>query len=183
MVTRSSGIITTIAGTGSPGSSGDGGPATSAELRYPTALTVVGESGDVLVADSWNNKIRLVSEHINFPTLQPTIPFPSSRPTQAPSGPTESPTFSPSISLSPSNSPSFVQLPNPAIVHCSQLVYGVEDSLSFRYNFTIALETCFSKVATVSNVSFHTVSVPNNNQRKNLLRKLLLSTIDVTGDL
>ena len=183
MVMRSTGIITTIAGTGTPGSSGDGGPAALAELRYPTALAVIMDSGDLLVADSWNNKIRLISEHINFPTLQPTIPFPSSRPTQAPSQPTASPTVSPTISLAPSNSPSFIQLSDATIIHCSQLVYSVSDSPSFRHNFTTALESCFDRVATVSTVSFQTISEPIIIQRKNLLRNLLLSTTDAAGDL
>ena len=39
-VTVSTGIITTIAGTGSFGFSGDGGAATSAALNYPTGVTV-----------------------------------------------------------------------------------------------------------------------------------------------
>ncbi len=37
-VTVSTGIITTIAGTGSASFSGDGGAATSATLKYPTGL-------------------------------------------------------------------------------------------------------------------------------------------------
>ncbi len=39
-VTVSTGIITTIAGTGSTGSSGDNGPATSAAFNYPYGVTV-----------------------------------------------------------------------------------------------------------------------------------------------
>ena len=171
-----------IAGTGTPGSGGDGGPATLAELRYPTSLAIVKETGDLLIADSWNNKIRLVSENIAFPTLQPTIPFPSSRPTQAPSQPTQSPTISPTISLSPSNAPSYVQLATTTIIHCSQMVYSVPDSPSFRLNFTTALETCFDKVATVSSVSFQPISGIDAIQRKHLFRKLLLSNTDSTGD-
>ena len=39
-VTVSTGIITTIAGTGTPSYSGDNGPATSAALYYPWGVTV-----------------------------------------------------------------------------------------------------------------------------------------------
>lgn len=54
------GIITTIAGTGTPGYSGDGGPATAAMLSTPVALAVDG-GGNVFVADQTNNRIRKIS--------------------------------------------------------------------------------------------------------------------------
>ena len=65
----SGGIITTIAGTGGCGSSGDGGAATSAQLSVlqfngynpPTGLAV-DISGNVYVADS--NRIRMISNTI-----------------------------------------------------------------------------------------------------------------------
>ena len=51
------GSVTTIAGTGELGYSGDGGPATSAELASPAAVAVDGE-GRVFVADTDNDCIR-----------------------------------------------------------------------------------------------------------------------------
>jgi uncharacterized protein (TIGR03437 family) len=56
----SSGIITTIAGTGNPTYSGDGGPATSASLQYPFGVAVDG-TGNLFIADMSNNRIRKVS--------------------------------------------------------------------------------------------------------------------------
>ena len=53
------GAITTIAGTGTPGFTGDGGPAVSATLRNPLGLSVDG-SGNVYVVDSGNNRIRRI---------------------------------------------------------------------------------------------------------------------------
>jgi trimeric autotransporter adhesin len=53
----SSGVITTIAGTGVPGSGGDNGPATSAQLNIPTGLALDG-SGNLFIADQLNHKIR-----------------------------------------------------------------------------------------------------------------------------
>ena len=54
------GIITTFAGTGVYGYSGDDGPATSAKLADPTAVAV-NSQGNVYIADSDNNRIRMVS--------------------------------------------------------------------------------------------------------------------------
>lgn len=55
----SNGIIATIAGSGTPGFSGDGGPATNATLSDPEGLAV-NEDGDLILADWQNNRIRKV---------------------------------------------------------------------------------------------------------------------------
>lgn len=54
------GRITTIAGTGSPGYSGDGGPATAARLHFPRGVAV-DEHGNLYIADSQNFRVRMVS--------------------------------------------------------------------------------------------------------------------------
>lgn len=51
------GIITTIAGNGSYGYSGDGGPATSAMLSQPQGIAV-DSAGNVYIADLYNHRIR-----------------------------------------------------------------------------------------------------------------------------
>ncbi len=56
----SSGIITTVAGTGTWGYTGNGGPATAAQINYPSALTVDG-SGNIYFTDGDNNVVRKVS--------------------------------------------------------------------------------------------------------------------------
>lgn len=58
-VTASTGIIQTVAGTGSTGYSGDGGPATGGELFWPYGVAV-DTSGNIYVADKDNNRIRAV---------------------------------------------------------------------------------------------------------------------------
>ena len=59
MVDGKTGIITTIAGKGSSGYTGDGGPATKAKLNYPTGVFVT-IYGDVYIADMDNGRIRRV---------------------------------------------------------------------------------------------------------------------------
>jgi DNA-binding beta-propeller fold protein YncE len=54
-----SGAITTVAGTGTAGFSGDGGPALSAQLDHPRGLAVDGR-GAVFIADSMSARIRMV---------------------------------------------------------------------------------------------------------------------------
>ena len=58
-VDAATGMITTVAGSGSEGYSGDGGPATSARLLFPYGVAVDG-SGNVFIADSYNYRIRRV---------------------------------------------------------------------------------------------------------------------------
>src|SRR5438132_3721009 len=55
------GTITTVAGTGEPGCSGDGGPAVNARLNEPKSVTFFSEGGAFLfIADSENHRIRKV---------------------------------------------------------------------------------------------------------------------------
>jgi DNA-binding beta-propeller fold protein YncE len=55
------GIIATIAGTGTPGFSGDGGPATLAQLDRPLDLTADSE-GNLFIVDSLNGRVRQVGQ-------------------------------------------------------------------------------------------------------------------------
>ena len=59
-VTASTGIITTIAGTGSAGYNGDGIVATSAQLNYPHGVAL-DASGNVYFADTFNQRVRKVT--------------------------------------------------------------------------------------------------------------------------
>ena len=54
------GDIYTIAGTGTGGFSGDGSPATAAELYTPSGVAV-DAAGNLLIADTYNNRIRVVA--------------------------------------------------------------------------------------------------------------------------
>ena len=71
----SSGIITTVAGSGE-GGSGDGSPATEALLYYPWNVTVDAE-GNIYIADTSDNRIRKVSTAETFAGVMTgdNIPF------------------------------------------------------------------------------------------------------------
>jgi hypothetical protein len=51
--------IYTVAGDGTDGYAGDGGPATAAELSSPQGVAV-GQSGDLVIGDGGNGRVRIV---------------------------------------------------------------------------------------------------------------------------
>jgi trimeric autotransporter adhesin len=55
----SNGIITTIAGNGTAAYGGDGGPAVSAKLNWPSGIAV-DAAGNVYIADSYNSRVRVL---------------------------------------------------------------------------------------------------------------------------
>jgi hypothetical protein len=61
------GVITTIAGTGTKGFGGDGGPATIASIECPSGVAV-DSGGNVYIADSNNLRLRMISNGI-IPTI------------------------------------------------------------------------------------------------------------------
>jgi len=65
------GIITTIAGTGQPGYSGDGGPAIKAKLNEPYGV-YIDDSGNIYIADSGNHRVRKISRDGNITTIAGT---------------------------------------------------------------------------------------------------------------
>jgi sugar lactone lactonase YvrE len=67
---NTSGIISTVAGTGKAGFSGDGGLATSAEINTPRGVTV-DESGNLYISDADNNRIRKVQYQTDSPLFSP----------------------------------------------------------------------------------------------------------------
>ena len=62
------GVITTVAGTGSQGFAGDGGPATAAQLSIPFGVAPTGDGG-FLVVDVGNQRIRKVAANGTISTV------------------------------------------------------------------------------------------------------------------
>jgi len=71
-VTASTGYISTVAGTGSGDYSGDGGVATSAKINAPQGVAV-DSSNNIYIADTQNNRIRLVAENTTVDGVSRTI--------------------------------------------------------------------------------------------------------------
>jgi uncharacterized protein (TIGR03437 family) len=66
---RTDGTIETIAGNGSVGYSGDGGPALDAIFYFPSGVSVDNASGKVYVTDNQNNRIRLLTPVAASPVI------------------------------------------------------------------------------------------------------------------
>ena len=62
------GTMTTIAGTGTPGYSGDGGPATSAAITFPAGVAV-DRAGNVYITDFGNERVRKVTANGTIVTV------------------------------------------------------------------------------------------------------------------
>ena len=67
------GAIATVAGTGSPGDAGDGGPAVNAQLHYPVGVAV-DTSGNLYIADTGNHRVRKVSGQGVMTTVAADLP-------------------------------------------------------------------------------------------------------------
>ncbi|MED5404906.1 MAG: hypothetical protein VX484_02890 [Chloroflexota bacterium] len=59
-VDKATGVITTVAGTGEAGNSGDGGPATQATMREPYSLQVDRDNHDIYIVDRLSAVVRKV---------------------------------------------------------------------------------------------------------------------------
>lgn len=70
-VTATSGIITTLAGNGTAGFSGDGGRAVFAQLSHPKGVAV-DSAGNVYISDTFNNRIRVVAPNGTISTVAGT---------------------------------------------------------------------------------------------------------------
>ena len=85
-VDATTGIISTIAGTGASGSSGDGGAATAATLRSPQGVALDG-AGNLYIADTGNHRIRRIR----------TVPRPPDEPPPSEPPPNEPPPNEPPV--------------------------------------------------------------------------------------
>jgi sugar lactone lactonase YvrE len=65
------GVISTVAGDGTAGTGGDGGPATAAQISAARGIAV-GPDGSLYIADTGNNKVRRVAPDGNISTFAGT---------------------------------------------------------------------------------------------------------------
>ncbi|MCX6954670.1 MAG: hypothetical protein NTV51_21150 [Verrucomicrobia bacterium] len=72
------GIMTRIAGLPAPGDAGDGGPALSAQFNGPHNLAVLPD-GNVLIADTWNGRVRKVDRTTGRVTSVPGYGVPTAQ--------------------------------------------------------------------------------------------------------
>jgi DNA-binding beta-propeller fold protein YncE len=72
------GILSHVAGQPAPGDAGDNGPAARAQFHGPHNLAVLPD-GDVLVADTWNGRIRRIAMKTGLVTTVPGFSVPSAQ--------------------------------------------------------------------------------------------------------
>lgn len=77
-----SGEVSTVAGTGTPGFSGDGGPATAAQLTWPRGLAV-DTAGSLYIADSSNQRVRRVAPDGTISTVAGSSSAPDTGPSSS----------------------------------------------------------------------------------------------------
>jgi len=65
------GIITTVAGNGEPGFSGDNGPATRAQLNFPFGVAL-GRDGSLYIGERYNHRVRRISPSGTITTVAGT---------------------------------------------------------------------------------------------------------------
>jgi trimeric autotransporter adhesin len=70
-------VISTVVGTGAPGYSGDGGPATKAQIGRVFGLACGADGASLLIADSDNGAIRVLDGSGNIQTLWFGLGFPT----------------------------------------------------------------------------------------------------------
>jgi sugar lactone lactonase YvrE len=103
-VDGSTGVISTVAGTGIASYSGDGGPAILADLHGPSSVAKDG-AGNLYIGDDNNSRVRKVAALLVVSTPAPTSTItytPTSIPTSTPAlTATPTPSFTPTASLLP----------------------------------------------------------------------------------
>src|SRR5262249_8877300 len=67
IVTTSTGLVSTVAGTGTAGFSGDNGPATSAQMNGPQGVRFFGDS--LYFSASGNNRVRRIDSNLIITTV------------------------------------------------------------------------------------------------------------------
>ncbi|HUR59411.1 MAG TPA: hypothetical protein VM029_16970, partial [Opitutaceae bacterium] len=72
------GVLTHIAGELKPGDGGDGGPALAASFHGPHNLAVLPD-GDILIADTWNGRVRRLNRARGTVTTEPGFSVPAER--------------------------------------------------------------------------------------------------------
>lgn len=109
VLTRSSGLVSTIAGTGTSTTSGDGGSSTQASVNQPDALFLT-TTGDLYFGERAGNRVRKL--YFPSPSMEPSVVptvGPSVLPSRVPSvSPIVSPTIGPSTlptTMTPSTLP------------------------------------------------------------------------------
>ena len=148
------GIITTVAGNGTRGYSGDNGPATGAALNDPCGVAA-DFRGNIYIADFSNNRIREVIPSRPIPPTEepsPTVLIPTQTPgPTAVATPTPSVNNTPTITSTKAPTPLPTPLPTPIPTIC---VLTVSVALSADYEANVTVDPPAMTVTNSTGTSF-----------------------------
>jgi NHL repeat/Dockerin type I domain len=130
-----SGIITTVAGTGLAGVEGDGGPATLANLFGATGLVVDG-SGSLCVAQADSARVRVVAQVTTPPPSPTATRTPTSLPSPTPT-PSRTATATPTHTLTATSTASATATPTPTRTTTPTVTSTATATASFTYTATL----------------------------------------------
>jgi sugar lactone lactonase YvrE/PKD repeat protein len=141
---NTSGIINTIAGTGTLGYSGDGGPVSGAKINLPSHVTVA-KNGVIYICDQGNNRVRRINPNLAVTVNTATICSGNSTTLTASGANTYS--WAPSAGLSSVNGASVIANPT---VTTTYTVTGIKgDSIGNALSTVTVLNSVTVSTATV----------------------------------
>ena len=183
---NAAGIISTLAGNGTGGYAGDGGPATAAEFAEPYDI-VTDSSYDVFVDDWYNHRVRMIGgcPTTPVPTLTPTSTF---TPTSTPTGTwfTSTPTntgtntSTPTLTNTPTNTVTSTVTSSPVLTSSSTPTNSPTNTPTLTATYTPSWTPTGCTTCAGTGTSTCTPTLTSTNTATNTTTPLVTATVTNT---
>jgi gliding motility-associated-like protein len=177
------GIITTVAGKGTSGFSGDGGSALNAEMNKPSCV-IFDAYDNMFVADSYNYRVRLITGLLSA-TCSPQLSISSTATSICKGNPVS---FTAYVNNSGVATPSYKWFVNANDVYDGGQIFTTanlsdQDVITCRY---VSTSGCVANVISTNNIVMHVAEIPQIKLSKDTIvylgNKVLLNPIVVSND-